>query len=94
MVIQRAKPVSIWGWAKPGEKVAVRLSDQAMETRAGGDGGWRIIFPALKAGGPLQMLVRGENGPEITVRDILVGEVWVCSGQSNMEWPLSLTSSP
>ena len=95
MVIQQDKPVSIWGWAEPGEVVIVRLSGQEMKARAGGDGGWRVIFPALKAGGgPLEILVRGERGPEVAVRDIQVGEVWVCSGQSNMEWPLSMTASP
>ena len=95
MVIQQGKPVSIWGWAEPGEEVSIRLSGQEMKARASGDGGWRVIFPALKAdGGPLEILVRGEQGPEVAVRDIQVGEVWVCSGQSNMEWPLSMTASP
>jgi len=95
MVIQQDKPVSIWGWAEPGEEVSIRLSGQEMKARAGGDGRWRVIFPALKAGGgPLEILVRGTRGPEVAVRDIQVGEVWVCSGQSNMEWPLSMTASP
>jgi sialate O-acetylesterase len=95
MVIQQEKPVPVWGWAEPGEKVTVRLSGREMNARAGDDGRWRVVFPSLRSGGdPLEMVVRGESGPEIVVRDILVGEVWVCSGQSNMEWPLSQTLSP
>jgi sialate O-acetylesterase len=95
MVIQQEKPIPVWGWAEPGEKVTVRLSRREMNARAGDDGRWRVLFPALRTGGdPLEMVVRGEKSPEISVRDILVGEVWVCSGQSNMEWPLSQTSSP
>jgi sialate O-acetylesterase len=95
MVVQQNKPISIWGWAERGEKVTVRLSAQEMSVRAQEDGRWRVTFPPLQAGGnPLEMAVRGEKGSEIAVRDILVGEVWVCSGQSNMEWPLSMTTSP
>jgi sialate O-acetylesterase len=95
MVIQQAKPVSIWGWAGAGEKISVDLAGQARDTRAGADGAWRVTFDPLKAvGSPLELTVRGEKGPEIVVRDILVGEVWVCSGQSNMEWPMSATLSP
>ncbi|MGB7294053.1 MAG: sialate O-acetylesterase [Candidatus Aminicenantales bacterium] len=94
MVLQQSKPIPVWGWAEPGEKVAVRLSGQEMTTHASEDGRWRVVFPPLQAGGrPVEMAVRGEKGPEISVQDILVGEVWVCSGQSNMEWPLSLTTS-
>jgi len=95
MVLQQDKPIPVWGWAEPGEKVTVRLSGQEMSARARDDGRWRVVFPPLQAGGgPLEMVVQGERGPQIAVQDILVGEVWVCSGQSNMEWPLSLTASP
>jgi len=95
MVIQQDKPIAVWGWAEPGEKVTVRLAGREMSAQARDDGRWRVVFPALRAGGdPLEMVVRGERGMEIAVRDILVGEVWVCSGQSNMEWPLSQTGSP
>lgn len=95
MVIQQDKPVSIWGWAGRGEKVTVRLAGQVREVRAATDGKWQAAVDPLKAGGdPLELTVRGEKGPEIVVRDILVGEVWLCSGQSNMEWPLSATLAP
>ena len=95
MVLQQDKPIHIWGWAEPGENVAAALSGQEMSIRAGADGRWSLTFPPLQAGGsPLKLVVRGEKGPAIVIRDILVGEVWVCSGQSNMEWPLAQTASP
>jgi sialate O-acetylesterase len=89
MVIQQDKPVSIWGWAGKNEQVTVSLADQEKKVRASADGKWRVVFDPLKAGGAaLEMTVRGEKGPGITVKDILVGEVWLCSGQSNMEWAM------
>ncbi len=95
MVLQQGKPVTVWGWAEAGEKVTIRMSGQELNTRAHENGRWQVVFPPLQAGDePLEMFVRGESGPEIPIRDILVGEVWICSGQSNMEWPLSLTASP
>ena len=95
MVLQQDKPISIWGWAEPGEKVLVRLSSQEASARAGVDGQWSVTFPPFQAGeSPLELVVHGDKSPEIVIRDILVGEVWVCSGQSNMEWPLSQTASP
>jgi len=95
MVIQRDQPVAIWGWAGRGEAVAVRLAGREQKARAGGDGTWRVAFDALQAGGgPLELTVRGERDPETVVRDILVGEVWLCSGQSNMEWSMLAIASP
>ena len=95
MVIQRDKPVSVWGWAGRGEKITVRLAGREAGTRAAADGSWRVSLDPLGAGsGPLEMAVREERGPELVVRDILVGEVWLCSGQSNMEWPLQALMSP
>jgi len=95
MVVQQDTPVSIWGWAAKNEQVTVRLAGQEKKARASADGKWRVVFDPLKAGGPaLEMTVRGEKGPDIVVKDILVGEVWLCSGQSNMEWPLSSIASP
>jgi len=95
MVVQRDKPVTVWGWADKGEAVAVRLAGRETKARAGADGSWRVVLDPVAAGGaPLEMSVRGERGPEVVVRDILVGEVWLCSGQSNMEWPVSALVSP
>ncbi len=83
MVLQRDKPVPIWGWADPGEAVSVTLADQTVETMADEGGQWLVKLAALKAGGPHKLTVCGTN--TIQVNDILVGEVWLCSGQSNME---------
>ena len=86
MVLQRDKPIKVWGWAAPGEKIKVLLSGNAADTSADADGEWKVELPAMKAPGPHQMTVTGKNTVKIT--DILVGEVWVCSGQSNMEFEL------
>ncbi|MDH4197956.1 MAG: sialate O-acetylesterase, partial [Candidatus Aminicenantes bacterium] len=95
MVIQQEKPISIWGWAGRGEEVTVRLAGREQKARAGGDGKWRVAFNPLKAGStPLQLTVRGAKDGEVVVDDILVGEVWVCSGQSNMEWSMLAIASP
>lgn len=86
MVVQRDHPVKIWGWAAPGEKIKVVLGATTAAATATADGEWKVALPALKAGGPLDLTVTGKNTVKIT--DILVGEVWVCSGQSNMEFEL------
>jgi len=95
MIIQQGKPISLWGWAAPGETVTVRLAGKESKAKAGDDGRWRVAFDPLEAGAePLELRVAGENGPEILLRDILVGEVWLCSGQSNMEWAMEWLTSP
>ena len=87
MVIQQQQPVIVWGWADAGEKVDVQLGQQNASARAGSDGKWKVKLPAMKtSSGPMQMTVKGKN--TITIKNILVGEVWLCSGQSNMEWGL------
>jgi sialate O-acetylesterase len=88
-VLQQRIPVPVWGTAADGEKVTVTFQDQTVTTTAR-DGRWRLRLPPLRAGGPFTMRIAGENSVE--VRDVLVGEVYVCSGQSNMEWPVSLTT--
>lgn len=82
MVLQRAIDVPIWGWADPGEKVTVTLGKQAKSATAGTDGKWLVRLDSMEEGGPATMIVSGTN--RIEVQNILVGEVWVCSGQSNM----------
>jgi sialate O-acetylesterase len=86
MVLQRDKAIRVWGWAGPGEKISVRLSGNAAETTADAAGDWRVELPAMEAGGPHELTVTGKNAVRIT--NVLVGEVWVCSGQSNMEFEL------
>ncbi|GAB3553839.1 sialate O-acetylesterase [Spirosoma fluminis] len=92
MVLQRRKPLSIWGWADAGEKVTVTLNNQVKTSKAGSDGTWRLTLDPMEAGGPYQLVVKGKKN-SISVDDVLLGEVWVCSGQSNMEWPLSAAAN-
>ena len=91
MVLQRGKPITVWGWADEGEKVTVSFHDATASTEAR-DGKWRVMLPEESAGGPYELVVRGNN--ELKVSDVLVGEVWICSGQSNMEWPITRTFEP
>lgn len=83
MVLQRDAQIKIWGWAAEGEKISVHFIDSTYNTAADDKGNWNIILPKLKAGGPYEINVIASNS--ITIRDIMVGDVWVCSGQSNME---------
>jgi sialate O-acetylesterase len=90
MVLQRDSRVHLWGWATPGEKLAIRFIGKTYKTRTGADGKWSVTLPALKAGGPFTMEITGSN--TITLKDILVGDVWICSGQSNMVHQMGLHS--
>jgi len=83
MVLQQDKPVILWGWADPGETVTAQILQQKQATKANDKGEWKLTLPPLKAGGPIEIIVTGSNTIKLT--DVLVGEVWVCSGQSNME---------
>lgn len=83
MVLQRGEAVPIWGWDDPGTKVTVTLGETKVTATACEKGKWSVRLPAMKEGGPHTMTVTGTN--TVTVNNILVGEVWLCSGQSNME---------
>lgn len=83
MVLQREIELNIWGWAAAREQVTVRFAGSEYPATTDSQGTWKIQLPPQKAGGPYQMLIRGKN--EITISDILIGDVWICSGQSNME---------
>jgi sialate O-acetylesterase len=87
MVLQRDTEITVWGWADPGEQVTVTLGGQNRVAETGIDGRWEVSLTSMKAGGPFKMLVNGKNSLEFS--NILVGDVWICSGQSNMEWPVS-----
>ncbi|HWA33708.1 MAG TPA: sialate O-acetylesterase, partial [Cyclobacteriaceae bacterium] len=87
MVLQRDANTNIWGWASPGERITVTFLGSTYAATADPKGKWKIQLPQLKAGGPFEMVVKGNN--EITLQDILVGDVWVCSGQSNMEMTMA-----
>ncbi len=83
MVLQRDQKDRVWGWADPGEEVTVTINDQAKTAQAGSDGKWQVTLDPLPAGGPYKLTVKGKN--TLTYNDVLAGEVWVCSGQSNMQ---------
>lgn len=87
MVLQRNKIVPIWGTATPGEKVIIDFNKQQKSTIAGSDGSWSINLNKLKAGGPFILTAKGEN--TITLLDVYIGEVWICSGQSNMDFTVA-----
>jgi sialate O-acetylesterase len=87
-VLQRDQPLPVWGWASPGAKIEVQFDGRNATATAGKDGAWRVELPSHKAGGPYTLRVRGE-GEDFVVQDVLVGDVWLASGQSNMEWPVS-----
>ena len=90
-VLQQGRAVPIWGWADEGEKVTVEFRGHKAQATAKG-GKWLARLPKLKAGGPDVLTVSGKN--KIELKNVLVGEVWICSGQSNMEWPLRQTFEP
>ena len=87
MVLQAEKLATIWGWADPQEKIEVTLGSKTATTAANAEGKWSVKLDVPAAGAALEMSVRGNN--TVTVKDILIGEVWLCSGQSNMEWAVS-----
>ena len=87
MVLQRNQPIPVWGWAEKGEKISVLFDKQEKSTRAGSEGTWKILLDPESAGGPFSLTVRGKV--QISLSNVLVGEVWVCSGQSNMEMPIA-----
>lgn len=82
MVLQRDQQVNIWGWASAGERVVVKFNGKQYKTKADATGNWKIHLPPTKAGGPYNMEISGKN--KVTLQNILFGDVWFCSGQSNM----------
>ena len=92
MVLQRDEAVPIWGWAEAGEAVTVEFQGKKVSAKAGKDGRWEVKLPAFKANSKgAKLTIKGSN--EIVLEDVLVGEVWLCSGQSNMEWTVSRSSN-
>jgi sialate O-acetylesterase len=90
VVLQQGLPLPVWGTANDGEVVTVKFQNQTVTTTAKA-GRWRLRLPPLKAGGPFVMTIAGEN--TITLTNVLIGEVWLCGGQSNMEMPLAATTN-
>ncbi len=89
MVLQRGKPV-VWGWADAGQSVTVSLAGKSAKTTADSDGKWKVTLALPKAGGPFNMVIQADEA--VTVSDLLVGDVWVGSGQSNMEFAMKTSS--
>ncbi len=84
MVLQQGIDIPVWGWALPGEKVQVMFDNKIVSTKANEKGKWRLALPMHNYGGPFTLLVKGKNS--ILLENVMVGEVWICSGQSNMQW--------
>ena len=88
MILQRDAEIKIWGWASPKEKIYIRFQDKNYKTTTSPDGKWLVKLSPMKAGGPYTMDITGSN--KITLKDILIGDVWFCSGQSNMVHQLNI----
>ncbi|MGQ9650711.1 MAG: sialate O-acetylesterase [Phycisphaerae bacterium] len=91
MVVQQGMPINVWGTAKAGEKVSVKLSTQQASAVADDGGRWSVRLEAMKAEGGLTMIISGDN--TITFKNVAVGEVWIASGQSNMQWPVKASTN-
>lgn len=84
MVLQQGMENPLWGWASKGERITVSFAGEILKTKADKNGRWKVNLPKMEYGGPYSLTIKGGN--EVTLDNILIGEVWVCSGQSNMEW--------
>ncbi len=91
MVLQQGQENKIWGTATAGEKVSISIADKSMEAKADDKGNWSAKLPSLPAGGPHKLRVAGSSVVELS--DVLVGEVWICSGQSNMQWNVASSNN-
>lgn len=87
-VLQRDKPVAVWGWSKAGTKVSVSIAGKSVQATTAKNGKWMAVLPAMPAGGPFTLSV-SSGAESLSFSDVWLGEVWLCSGQSNMEWKLS-----
>ena len=85
MVMQRGKSIPVWGWADKGEQVSILFNKKQYSTVADEQGRWRVDLPKMKAGGPYKLEVSGQDSEAIEINDILIGDVWLCSGQSNID---------
>lgn len=92
MVLQQGQANPVWGWGSPGEAVTVAIAGQTKTAKVNDQGKWSVKLDPLKVGGPHKLVIKGKN--EVTFSDVLVGEVWLCSGQSNMEWPVRAANDP
>lgn len=86
MVLQRGKPNPIWGWSEPGDNVRVEIQGRSATAVAGPDGRWQVKLDPPPAGGPYTIKISGQQS--VVLHEVLVGDVWLCGGQSNMQFPL------
>ena len=93
-VLQRHEAIPVWGWAEPGEMVTVSLNGASASAMATDSGRFLVHLPEQSAGGPYEMTINGSQSDAITRSDILIGDVWVCSGQSNMQWSIRNSNNP
>jgi sialate O-acetylesterase len=90
MILQREMDLPVWGWSKPGTKITVEFAGQKVSAEAGKDGKWTLKLKPLKANAePAEMTITGSDGKKVVLKNVLVGEVWMASGQSNMQWKSS-----
>src|SRR5579872_7319109 len=92
MVLQRDMKDPIWGWSTPGSEITVTIAGRTEKTTTGADGKWQTKIGPIRAGGPYTLTVAGPQ--TVTFNDILGGDVWICSGQSNMEFGLGNIKNP
>lgn len=91
MVIQRQKPIHVWGTASKNEKITVTLNGKSASGKADRSGNWLVTLPVMDAGGPYTLEIRGKS--LVQFNDVMLGDIWLCSGQSNMEWPVSASNN-
>ena len=95
MVLQQTSEVTIWGKASPSQEIEISFNEVTIESVADADGNWRGIIETPVAGGPYDLEVKSKDGEtKVIFTDVMVGEVWICSGQSNMEWPITKSLNP
>jgi sialate O-acetylesterase len=87
MVFQRGKEIKVWGWSDGNERIQVTFNGIVKKTKADKEGNWSVVFPEMEAGGPYELAIKAKN--EILLDNILIGDLWICSGQSNMEWTVA-----
>lgn len=92
MVLQRDLPIHVWGWADPGEVIEITFHNKSYQVTADDSGNWEASLKKMKAGGPYDMVLSGNN--RIELKNILIGDVWICSGQSNMQWSVKQAMNP
>ena len=90
MVLQRETQTKIYGTADPKQKLTVQFGEVTVKTTTGADGNWSVLMPTGQAGGPFELTVTAAEGqPQVKLSNVMVGEVWLCAGESNMRWPVS-----